>query len=108
MPMEYNPNLFDFARVEGRAVPASFDGGAIPHLPLWPAIVAIASTVASVGCPRRFFRRTDRSGCAGDEMVSARRSGRGPCPAQLRAHVCHRPGRPQGLRAGGEMVSLGR
>ena len=29
MPTECNPNLFDFARVEGRAVTASFDGGAI-------------------------------------------------------------------------------
>ena len=29
MPTECNPNLFGFARVEGRAVVASFDGGAI-------------------------------------------------------------------------------
>jgi hypothetical protein len=29
MPTECNPNLFDFARVEGRAVVASFDGGKI-------------------------------------------------------------------------------
>jgi hypothetical protein len=29
MPSECNPNLFGFARVEGRAVVASFDGGAI-------------------------------------------------------------------------------
>ncbi len=29
MPTECNPTLFEFARVEGRAVVASFDGGAI-------------------------------------------------------------------------------
>src|SRR5689334_3970035 len=29
MPTECNPELFDFARADGRAVVASFDGGAI-------------------------------------------------------------------------------
>ena len=29
MPTECNPELFDFARVEGRAVVAAFDGGRI-------------------------------------------------------------------------------
>ena len=29
MPTECNPNLFEFAPVEGRPVVASFDGGAI-------------------------------------------------------------------------------
>ena len=29
MPTQCNPELFDFARAEGRAVVASFDGGAI-------------------------------------------------------------------------------
>ena len=29
MPTERNPNLFEFARVEGRSVVAAFDGGRI-------------------------------------------------------------------------------
>ena len=29
MPTECNPTLFDFARVQGRAIVASFDGGRI-------------------------------------------------------------------------------
>src|SRR5437764_305000 len=32
MPTECNPELFDFARAEGRAVVASFDGGAITSI----------------------------------------------------------------------------
>ena len=54
MPTECNPNLFDFARVEGRAVVASFDGGKITSdagaLLLGAADQALDLTRCLAGC----------------------------------------------------------
>jgi hypothetical protein len=53
MPTECNPTLFDFARVEGRCVVASFDGGRITSD---AGALLLGSTDRVVGLTRRLPR----------------------------------------------------
>lgn len=62
MPTECNPDLFDFARVEGRAVEASFDGGTITSD---AGAVLLGATDRALGLVDRFascFRDTRSAG----------------------------------------------
>jgi hypothetical protein len=56
MPTQCNPNLFAFAPAEGRAVVASFDGGAITSD---AGALLLGATDRVLGLtPRRFSSRT--------------------------------------------------
>jgi len=58
MPTECSPALFDFAPVEGRAVVAGFDGGAITCQPTPepPSLATRKRPLMPSSLPRRFQR----------------------------------------------------
>ena len=70
MPTECNPELFDFARVEGRSVVASFDGGRITSE---AGALLLGSTDRVIGLTRRLAECfTDARNPAFVEHESAR------------------------------------
>jgi hypothetical protein len=62
MPTECSPGLFDFARIEGRAMVAGFDGGAVTSD---TGVLLLGATGRSIGLVGRFaacFRAPRRHG----------------------------------------------
>ena len=63
MPKECNPKLFEFAPVEGRAVVAGFDGGAMTSN---AGALLLEATDRAIGVVRRFVA------CFWDALVPSR------------------------------------